>query len=133
MAEQKEPDTVVGRSALPERRSTEDRLRALETMIIRPEWVKRVEQRLSALEQTIGQFDGNLVTANARLSAVERVAGLTPHMQNQIGIPGRTSQVRETHDKQVMDEALSRRKEAEDRVRTRMAERQRNSAIGGTA
>lgn len=127
MTEQKESDQPVAavqatQERRPtERRSTEERIAALERMVIRPEWVKRVESRMAALEQTVDQLDANLVAANARIAALERVAGLSPHMQTQMGMRDRTSQVRAAHEDQVMAEALSRRKEAEDRVKSRIA------------
>lgn len=134
MAEQEELDRPVAARPAPverrtsERRTPEERLRILEQMVISPEWVKCVEDRLTDLERRITKLADDHLNAGAltasRLAAVERVAGLTPHMQNQMGMLDRTSQVRESHEKQVMDEALSRRKEAEDRVKSRVAAQQ---------
>jgi hypothetical protein len=133
MAEQKEPRGNYDKEAKPDEPtadrpaarppSHEDRFRALEARVIRPEWIKTVEERFAFLEQTITRLEGDLAAANARLGAVERVAGLTPHMQDQMSMKARTSSVRETHEKQVMDEAMSRKLEAEERVRMRTAQR----------
>jgi hypothetical protein len=124
MTEQKESDATapVQSSSIDrrmERRSTEERLRKLEGMVIDPDWVNRIQRRIAALEQANDELDANLLAAKERLLAVERVAGLTAQMR----IPGQTPHGREIHDRQVMDEAISRRKEAEDRVRARTAER----------
>lgn len=131
MAEQEELDEPAGtRPALSvrrahERRTPEERLRTLEQMVISPEWVKCIEDRLTDLERRVTKLDHpNALAALAeRVLAVERVAGLTPHMQNQM-MPNRTPDVRAAHEKQVMDEAMSRKLKAEARVRARTAAQQ---------